>query len=132
MIETEGEAATAPAEEPLADGMAEVPEALEDVVPTTDVTAEERRTTLERRVEDLPTEPDRREGEWRKPEEIKVHASPAVRQRARDLGIDLAGVKFAGDRVRHADLDAYLLYSGGGGSGRGAAPARTRRSRSSA
>jgi 2-oxoisovalerate dehydrogenase E2 component (dihydrolipoyl transacylase) len=38
---------------------------------------------------------------------------PAVRQRARDLGIDLAQVKTAGDRVRHADLDAYLLYSGG-------------------
>jgi 2-oxoisovalerate dehydrogenase E2 component (dihydrolipoyl transacylase) len=123
VIETEGEAATAPAEEPLADGMAEVPEALEDVVPTTDVTAEERRTTLERRVEDLPTEPDRREGEWRKPEEIKVQASPAVRQRARDLGIDLAGVKFAGDRVRHADLDAYLLYSGAAPS-KGPAPPR--------
>jgi 2-oxoisovalerate dehydrogenase E2 component (dihydrolipoyl transacylase) len=40
-------------------------------------------------------------------------ASPAVRQRARDLGIDLSQVKTAGDRVRHADLDAYLLYNGG-------------------
>ena len=42
-----------------------------------------------------------------------VLASPAVRQRARDLGIDLAEVKTASDRVRHADLDAYLLYNGG-------------------
>jgi 2-oxoisovalerate dehydrogenase E2 component (dihydrolipoyl transacylase) len=42
-----------------------------------------------------------------------VLASPAVRQRARDLGIDLANVKTSGDRVRHSDLDAYLLYSGG-------------------
>ena len=42
-----------------------------------------------------------------------VLASPAVRQRARDLGIDLAQVKTASDRVRHADLDAYLLYNGG-------------------
>jgi 2-oxoisovalerate dehydrogenase E2 component (dihydrolipoyl transacylase) len=41
-----------------------------------------------------------------------VLASPAVRARARDLGIDLALVKTAGDRLRHADLDAYLLYSG--------------------
>jgi 2-oxoisovalerate dehydrogenase E2 component (dihydrolipoyl transacylase) len=41
-------------------------------------------------------------------------ASPAVRARARDLGIDLSQVKYAGDRVRHADLDAYLLYKGGG------------------
>src|SRR5204862_6361681 len=43
----------------------------------------------------------------------KVLASPAVRQRARDLGIDLAQVKTASDRIRHADLDAYLLYNGG-------------------
>ncbi|MEO8175390.1 MAG: dihydrolipoamide acetyltransferase family protein, partial [Sphingomicrobium sp.] len=48
-------------------------------------------------------------------------ASPAVRQRARDLGIDLAEVKTASDRVRHSDLDAYLLYNGGSVSGRGAA-----------
>jgi 2-oxoisovalerate dehydrogenase E2 component (dihydrolipoyl transacylase) len=42
-----------------------------------------------------------------------VLASPAVRQRARDLGIDLASVRTSGDRVRHSDLDAYLMYSGG-------------------
>jgi len=42
-----------------------------------------------------------------------VLASPAVRQRARDLGIDLAMVRTAGGRIRHADLDAYLLYHGG-------------------
>jgi 2-oxoisovalerate dehydrogenase E2 component (dihydrolipoyl transacylase) len=42
-----------------------------------------------------------------------------VRQRARDLGIDLSRVKYAGDRVRHADLDAFLLYSGAAPSGGG-------------
>ncbi|WP_242098085.1 dihydrolipoamide acetyltransferase family protein [Sphingomonas sp. CROZ-RG-20F-R02-07] len=42
-------------------------------------------------------------------------ASPAVRARARDLGIDLATVKTEGDRVRHADLDAYLRYGSGQG-----------------
>jgi 2-oxoisovalerate dehydrogenase E2 component (dihydrolipoyl transacylase) len=52
----------------------------------------------------------------------KALASPAVRQRARDLGIDLSQVKTASDRVRHADLDAYLLYNGGSVSGRGASP----------
>ncbi len=52
-----------------------------------------------------------------------VQASPAVRQRARDLGIDLGRVKYAGDRIRHADLDAYLLYNGGGVAG-GPAPRR--------
>ena len=42
-----------------------------------------------------------------------VLASPAVRQRARDLGIDLSQVKTSSDRIRHSDLDSYLLYSGG-------------------
>ena len=46
-------------------------------------------------------------------EAAHVLASPAVRARARDLGIDLAQVKTAGDRIRHSDLDAYLLYNGG-------------------
>jgi 2-oxoisovalerate dehydrogenase E2 component (dihydrolipoyl transacylase) len=50
--------------------------------------------------------------------EAKVLASPAVRQRARDLGIDLSQVKAAADgRVRHADLDAFLAYNGGSGFG---------------
>ena len=44
-----------------------------------------------------------------------VLASPAVRARARDLGIDLAAVRTDGDRVRHADLDAYLRYNAGEG-----------------
>ena len=143
VIETEGEAAAeAPAEEPIADGMAEVPAALDAVVPTTDVEAEERRAG-ERRQEEVAVQADRREGEWRAPREkqaggaggqpsdpgaavgfnpqpdppVTAHgpilASPAVRARARDLGIDLSQVKTAGDRVRHADLDAYLLYNGG-------------------
>jgi len=44
-------------------------------------------------------------------EKVHVLASPAVRARAADLGIDLAQVKPAeGDRIRHADLDAFLRY----------------------
>ncbi len=39
-----------------------------------------------------------------------VTASPAVRARAKDLGVDLTDVKTAGGHVRHADLDAYLSY----------------------
>jgi 2-oxoisovalerate dehydrogenase E2 component (dihydrolipoyl transacylase) len=165
VLETEGEAPTE-SEEPIADGMADVPEALEDVVPTTDLDAADRRTTHDRRSseedrrgEDRGGE-DRRQGEWRadriapedsdqrgedrrsgddrrsidrgepdrrqserrggeasapaEPASAKVLASPAVRQRARDLGIDLAQVKYSGDRIRHADLDAFLLYRGGG------------------
>lgn len=46
----------------------------------------------------------------------KVQASPAVRARAIELGIDLSQVRPAEDgRVRHADLDAFLNYSGSGG-----------------
>ncbi len=46
----------------------------------------------------------------------KVLASPAVRKRAKELGIDLGEVKPAADgRVRHADLDQFLAYNAGGG-----------------
>lgn len=46
----------------------------------------------------------------------KVLASPAVRARAAELGIDLAQVKPAEDgRVRHSDLDAFLSYNAAGG-----------------
>ncbi len=54
----------------------------------------------------------------------KVLASPAVRQRARDLGVDLSQVKPAEDgRVRHGDLDQFLAYNSRGGFG---AAGRTR------
>jgi 2-oxoisovalerate dehydrogenase E2 component (dihydrolipoyl transacylase) len=57
-------------------------------------------------------------------ERLEVLASPAVRARARDLGIDLSQVKTAGDRIRHADLDSYLLYNGASVSRGGSAPRR--------
>ena len=55
-----------------------------------------------------------------KPESItataKVLASPAVRQRAKNLGIDLAEGSPAEDgRVRHGDLDQFIAYNSGGG-----------------
>jgi 2-oxoisovalerate dehydrogenase E2 component (dihydrolipoyl transacylase) len=45
----------------------------------------------------------------------KITASPAVRQRAKDLGVELTDVKAAGGHVRHADLDAFLAYGSGQG-----------------
>ena len=43
---------------------------------------------------------------------VKVLASPAVRARAKELGIDLKTVSSAIDgRIRHADLDAFLSYN---------------------
>ena len=44
-----------------------------------------------------------------------ILASPAVRARARDLGVDLSQVQAEGDRIRHSDLDAYLRYGAGQG-----------------
>lgn len=50
-----------------------------------------------------------------------ILASPAVRRRARESGVDLANLNGSGPagRVRHADIDAFLA---GGGSVLGAAP----------
>ena len=45
----------------------------------------------------------------------KVLATPAVRKRAADLGVDLSQVKAQGDHIRHSDLDAYLNYGSGQG-----------------
>ncbi|MDP8994934.1 MAG: 2-oxo acid dehydrogenase subunit E2 [Pseudomonadota bacterium] len=130
---------------PLADGLVDPTEAMEEAVPSTDVEVKDRRATGERRKGDRRQAPrdeqDRRQGEWRAggggdedsvgPGEVEGRsragpepreptgagsrplASPAVRARARDLGIDLAQVRAAGDRIRHSDLDAYLLYAGG-------------------
>ena len=44
-----------------------------------------------------------------------VLASPAVRARAADLGVDLSQIKAEGDRIRHSDLDAFLRYGSGQG-----------------
>jgi 2-oxoisovalerate dehydrogenase E2 component (dihydrolipoyl transacylase) len=57
--------------------------------------------------------------------DAKVLASPAVRQRAADLGIDLADVRAAeGGRIRHSDLDAFLSYGGARGYAPAGAPMR--------
>ncbi|PZT89399.1 MAG: branched-chain alpha-keto acid dehydrogenase subunit E2 [Citromicrobium sp.] len=46
----------------------------------------------------------------------KVLATPAVRKRARDLGVDLGQVKPSEEgRVRHGDLDQFLSYNSGYG-----------------
>ncbi|MGZ8999020.1 MAG: dihydrolipoamide acetyltransferase family protein [Allosphingosinicella sp.] len=152
VIETEGEAGAAAdaadekaasvptgEEAPLADGLVDTTEGLEESGPSTETQYREggeRREGEDRRAEPRG-EPDRRRNERRDlaaenpaadPGEAvgfnpqpdppvgdrrAVLASPAVRARARDLGIDLTLVKTSGDRVRHSDLDAFLLYSGG-------------------
>ena len=125
VIETEGadapaEAAPAPAAEevPIADGAAKPTPAQAEELPT---------TAVEAPAAEAPRAPEPRvEPEVAKKESGGAHvlASPAVRARARDLGIDLSRVKTASDRIRHADLDAYLLYNGGSVSTRGAGAPR--------
>ena len=119
-IETEGEAPAevkAKAEQPLADGMAEPTAAQAKEIPVT-ATAD---TPTAPKAQASPP-PPRPEPETEAATKANVLASPAVRARARDLGIDLSQVKTASDRIRHADLDAFLLYNGGSVASRGAAP----------
>ncbi len=124
VIETDGEAAAVESQQevPLADGAEQPTPAQEQALPTMAVEEAKESVRPERRAE--PEVEGRPSTSLRTNEGGgKAHAlaSPAVRQRARDLGIDLGEVKTAGDRVRHSDLDAYLLYNGGSVSGRGTA-----------
>ena len=118
VIETEGaDRAAEPVEDskderPLADGAVEATPEMAEEIPV--AAAEAERPKPAPRVE--PEVADK------EPSRGHVLASPAVRARARDLGIDLSHVKTAGDRVRHSDLDAYLLYNGGSVGQRAAAP----------
>ena len=105
-------------ERPLADGAVEAtPEQSREIpIIAVEEVAEPPKLTPAPRVEPEVAE--------KEPARDHVLASPAVRARARDLGIDLAQVKTSGDRIRHADLDAYLLYNGGSVSARGGAATR--------
>lgn len=129
VIETEG-AAEAPEESapvpetkeerPIADGAEQPTREQQDALPTMaveDKPAESPAPAPEPRVEPEVAKKEGTAG-------AHVLASPAVRARARDLGIDLAEVKTTSDRIRHSDLDAYLLYNGGSVSSRGAAAPR--------
>jgi 2-oxoisovalerate dehydrogenase E2 component (dihydrolipoyl transacylase) len=97
-------------------------DALEESVPSTAETsfvpseaAGRRSESVQRASTSLGTNGAGNPGEPQQQAQAKRHVltSPAVRQRARDLGIDLAQVKTTAERVRHSDLDAYLLYNGG-------------------
>ncbi|MGZ2410685.1 2-oxoisovalerate dehydrogenase E2 component (dihydrolipoyl transacylase) [Sphingomonas sp. F9_3S_D5_B_2] len=126
VIETEGaDRAAEPVadsqdERPLADGAVQATPAMAEELPVTK--AEEPRPTASKTpTEAAPAPPPPAEAVPTAKEGGKALASPAVRQRARDLGIDLSQVRTSSDRIRHSDLDAYLLYNGGSVSGRGSA-----------
>ena len=113
-IETDAEtsAVESKQEQPLGDGAVHASPAMEQALPvsgTEDVAAPEPTPAPVAKVDEpapAPAQPH-----------TKALASPAVRERARDLGIDLGQVKTTSGRIRHADLDAYLLYNGGTVSG---------------
>ena len=120
VIETEGADRAA---EPVDDSEDERPLA-DGAIEATPEQAEEIPVVAVEKAPEAPKPAPRVEPEVAEKEPVaKTHAlaSPAVRARARDLGIDLGQVKTASDRIRHSDLDAYLLYNGGTVSGRPAA-----------
>jgi 2-oxoisovalerate dehydrogenase E2 component (dihydrolipoyl transacylase) len=133
VIETEGaDRAAEPVEDskderPLADGAVEATPEQADEIPVVaaDDTVVQTKTVRPEPVEGPPFTSRRQEQDSASTSsartEVGAHilASPAVRARARDLGIDLAQVKATSDRIRHSDLDAYLLYNGGSVSTRG-------------
>jgi 2-oxoisovalerate dehydrogenase E2 component (dihydrolipoyl transacylase) len=133
VIETEdrGEstAAESKQERPLGDGAVEPTEAQEDEIPVTAVEpplpqaggdeerSSERGGPAVAKPSPPPAPPASGRGEH-------VLASPAVRARARDLGIDLSQVKARDGRIRHADLDSFILHQGGSVPARGTAARR--------
>jgi 2-oxoisovalerate dehydrogenase E2 component (dihydrolipoyl transacylase) len=119
-------------EVPLGDGAVEPTKAMEEELPTTEIQSApqpvrpERKPKAEVEGRGAETSEQRPSTSLRTNEDsaqppTKPLASPAVRQRARDLGIDLAQVRTTSDRIRHSDLDAFLLYNGAGVSARGPA-----------
>jgi 2-oxoisovalerate dehydrogenase E2 component (dihydrolipoyl transacylase) len=115
-------------ERPLGDGAVEATPAMAEELPVTKVVEEgpKAKSVRPEPVEGLSFSSQQKgsasTSSARTDVGARALASPAVRARARDLGIDLAQVKTAGDRVRHSDLDAFLLYNGGTVSARPAAP----------
>jgi len=100
----------------LADGMIEPTPGIEDSIPSTEESLVP--TAVEMRGTASEQQPSTSLGTSGGEPKTHVLASPAVRQRARDLGLDLSQVKTTADRIRHSDLDAYLLYNGGAAAGR--------------
>ena len=127
-IETDADVAAIESkdEQPLGDGAVHASPAMEAAIPVsaTDPTQPFVPSKVEGQAKEtsVSTPLDTNGLEARTPTS-KTLASPAVRQRARNLGIDLAEVRTTADRIRHADLDAYLLYNGG--TVASAAPRRT-------
>ena len=123
VIETDGAVAEdAPAaeskeERPLGDGAEEPTQAQEEKMPVTAVDEQPAKAPPKPQPKSEPEAQQQQSSP-------QVLASPAVRQRARDLGIDLSQVKTRDGRIRHSDLDSHILHRGGSVSARGGSGAR--------
>jgi 2-oxoisovalerate dehydrogenase E2 component (dihydrolipoyl transacylase) len=134
VIETSGEvpkeepAAESKEERPLADGAVQPTEAQEEEIPVTAVEPSKESVRAERRAEPKVEARQAPASEQRPSTSLRTNetvlASPAVRARARDLGIDLAQVKARDSRIRHSDLDSFILHQGGSVSARGSGQKR--------
>lgn len=108
VVETDGDVAEEPEAAPVPEAVEEQVEAetpgVEAVVETRAPTPVATPAPVPEPVVAAPTASHR-----------EILASPAVRQRAKELGVDLSQIKAEGDRIRHADLDAFLRYGSGQG-----------------
>lgn len=119
VIETEGEGGVdAPADTPVEEAIVAETPGVEEVsvaeaVPTPETARAEPVEAPSLPSEEKKNSPSTSSGQTG--HGARALASPAVRARAKDLGVDLGQVHAEGDRIRHADLDAFLRYSGGQG-----------------
>jgi 2-oxoisovalerate dehydrogenase E2 component (dihydrolipoyl transacylase) len=87
----------------------------EDIEKEDNLTPQVEKVNLQRESEELTAEEPRNDVMASVSTPSKVLATPAVRKRAADLGVDLSQVKAQGDHIRHSDLDAFLSYGSGQG-----------------
>ena len=116
VIEVEGEVPEDVAEEAAAPAPAPAPKAKEVEerieVETSDASDADDALAADPEPEPLPAPTPAPEPKH----QAKVLATPAVRKRAKDLGVDLAQVKPSEEgRIRHGDLDQFLSYNSGYG-----------------
>ena len=116
LVEFETEGSPSKGEEPVEEEPVE-----EEPVPVTESEPVEERTAKTAPPKVSPPPPQIKVPDVTRKKSGSILASPAVRRRARESGVDLLGLNGSGPagRIRHADLDAFLA---GGGAVMGAAP----------
>ena len=119
LVEFETEGSPAETEEPVEEEPVEEEPVEDDPVPVTESEPVEERTAKTAPPKVSPPPPQIKVPDVTRKKSGSILASPAVRRRARESGVDLLGLNGSGPagRIRHADLDAFL--AGGGGVAKG-------------